>query len=544
MRIKQVVIDKFRSIYHLDFEVPKTGLCAFVGPNNAGKSNIMKALSLILGEGHPAFVKYEETDFYKKQKDEPFKIQIFFEDNNEKIDSFVLEGVYGGKSSFYTCDIWGSENRYVKNELREKFALVTIDANRNLQYHLGYSSKWTFMSRIARSFDDLLKSGAYDTQKRIIKESFDTIKSAFLEVQEFSDFETKLKRYFKEQIKEESYDLELNFEAYNPINYFKSLQLIAKEDGKLIDLSQLGDGMKNLLMLAFFRSYAKSFRHDAIIAIEEPEIYLHPHARRHLYKIFRELANSGSQIFYTTHSSSFTDVEHFDEVGLVTKESGGSTKVEFISTKDLVDFCHKTGAIKATEQNIRSFYKMAYTPRLSEGFFANKIVLVEGLTEEFALPIYLKALGCDIDSEGISIISVNGKNNLARYYRMFKAFDIPVHVIFDNDLGENKKYEKSNEELMNIFSLSEEEVYRIDIASTKEEVTVLEKNFEMALQKGLKLEEYEMPSYKELEKEAKEEMQGDSKGLIARYIANKVTGEGEFDYCVPEFIECLKKILV
>jgi hypothetical protein len=46
------------------------------------------------------------------------------------------------------------------------------------------------------------------------------------------------------------------------------LQLIAKEEGALIDLSQLGDGMKNLLMLAFFRSYAKSFRHDAIIAIE------------------------------------------------------------------------------------------------------------------------------------------------------------------------------------------------------------------------------------------------------------------------------------
>lgn len=542
MRITRVVIDKFRSIDHLDFKVPKTGLCAFVGPNNAGKSNIMKALSIILGESHPAFVKYDETDFYKKRKDEPFKIQVFFEDNKE-IDCFGLEGVYGEKSKFYAYETSGRKNNYVNKELREKFALVTIDANRNLQYHLGYSSKWTFMSRIARSFDDLLKSEVYDVQKRTIIESFDAIKRTFLEVQEFSDFEAELKQYFKEQIKEESYDLELKFEAYNPLNYFKSLQLIAKEDGELIDLSQLGDGMKNHLMLAFFRSYAKSFRHDAIIAIEEPEIYLHPHARRHLYKTFRELANGGSLIFYTTHSSSFIDVEHFDEVGLVTKESGGSTKVRFVSTRDLVDFCHKTDAIKATEQNIRSFYKMAYTPRLSEGFFANKIVLVEGLTEEFALPIYLKALGCDIDLEGISIISVNGKNNLARYYRMFKAFGIPVHVIFDNDLGEKERYKKSNEELMNLFSLSEEEISRIDIALTKEEVTVLEKNFEVALQKGSKIEEAWGP-YKELVKEAKEEMQSDSKGLIARYIANKVTVEGKRRYFVPEFIERLKKILV
>ncbi|HEC86985.1 MAG TPA: hypothetical protein ENI49_03850, partial [Thermoplasmatales archaeon] len=515
------------------------------GPNNAGKSNIMKALSLILGESHPAFVKYEETDFYKKQKDEPFRIQVFFEDNYEEIDSFVLEGIYGEKNSnFYAYDIWGNEKKYVTKELREKFALVTIDANRNLQYHLGYSSKWTFMSRIARCFDDLLKSGAYEDQKRTIEESFDAIKQAFLEVQEFSDFETDLKRYFREQIKEGSYDLELNFEAYNPINYFKSLQLIAKEDGELIDLSQLGDGMKNLLMLAFFRSYAKSFRHDAIIAIEEPEIYLHPHARRHLYKVFRELAKSGTQIFYTTHSSSFIDVEYFDEVGLVTKESNGSTKVRFVSTKDLVDFCHKTGATRATEENIRSFYKVAYTPRLSEGFFANKIVLVEGATEEFALPIYLKALGCDIDLEGISIISVNGKNNLARYYRLFKAFGIPVHVIFDNDLGENEKYKSSNEELMNIFSLTEEEIYGINIALVKGEVTVLEEDFETALRKGLKFEEYEYPfSYEELERRVKEEIQSDSKPLIARCIANKVTGNGEFELLVPEFIESLRKVL-
>jgi hypothetical protein len=118
----------------------------------------MKALSLILGEWHPAFAKHEETDFYKKQKDEPFTIQVFFEDNDEQIDSLVLEGKYGEKSDFYVNSTSGRQNRYVTNELREKFTLVTIDANRNLHYHLGYSSKGTFMSKIARSFDDLLKS--------------------------------------------------------------------------------------------------------------------------------------------------------------------------------------------------------------------------------------------------------------------------------------------------------------------------------------------------------------------------------------------------
>ena len=69
--------------------------------------------------------------------------------------------------------------------------------------------------------------------------------------------------------------------------------------------------MRNMTIIALFRAYAKTFRDDAILAIEEPELYLHPHAERNLSKLFREIAGQGSQLFYSTHSSRFVDIEYF-----------------------------------------------------------------------------------------------------------------------------------------------------------------------------------------------------------------------------------------
>ena len=54
-----------------------------------------------------------------------------------------------------------------------------------------------------------------------------------------------------------------------------------------------------------------------MVALEVPEMFLHPHAQRGLMRMFRELSDSGTQIFYSTHSSAFVDVERFDEVFVV-----------------------------------------------------------------------------------------------------------------------------------------------------------------------------------------------------------------------------------
>src|SRR5690606_7090532 len=82
-------------------------------------------------------------------------------------------------------------------------------------------------------------------------------------------------------------------------------------------------------------------------------------------------------------------------------------------------------------------------------FFAKKAVLVEGDTEKLALPIYMQKVALDSDREGIAFISVLGKGNLAKWWRLFSSYGIPVYVIFDNDArgdddGGNKRRDALN----------------------------------------------------------------------------------------------------
>ena len=51
MKISRVYIENYRSIKRLDFT--PGNYCVLVGENNAGKSNILKAVNLVLGETWP-----------------------------------------------------------------------------------------------------------------------------------------------------------------------------------------------------------------------------------------------------------------------------------------------------------------------------------------------------------------------------------------------------------------------------------------------------------------------------------------------------------
>jgi ABC-type glutathione transport system ATPase component len=54
-----------------------------------------------------------------------------------------------------------------------------------------------------------------------------------------------------------------------------------------------------------------------ILLIEEPELYLRPHAQRYLYRLLRSLAGLGNQILYSTHAPAFLNVARLEELALV-----------------------------------------------------------------------------------------------------------------------------------------------------------------------------------------------------------------------------------
>src|SRR5579862_5617638 len=97
MRITHIHIEHFRSIKLLDFEPGP--YCVLVGENNAGKSNILKALNLLLGETWPSDRSFSEEDFFDQDTSKEIVIRLRF-------DSFIEEA-----RNNYTMQVGGLELR-------------------------------------------------------------------------------------------------------------------------------------------------------------------------------------------------------------------------------------------------------------------------------------------------------------------------------------------------------------------------------------------------------------------------------------------------
>ena len=81
-------------------------------------------------------------------------------------------------------------------------------------------------------------------------------------------------------------------------------------------------------------------------------------------------------------------------------------------------------------KNLRSRHGLKYP--------VQKVLLVEGLTEEILLPAFSKYLGFDFYKEGIQVIGAGGKNQVVKmYYKMIEELKIPVFLLLDKDAEEN-----------------------------------------------------------------------------------------------------------
>ena len=64
MYVGQLLVKGYRSLKDISLSF-HPGLNVLVGKNNAGKSNIIRALDIILGERWPTYANIEERDFYR-----------------------------------------------------------------------------------------------------------------------------------------------------------------------------------------------------------------------------------------------------------------------------------------------------------------------------------------------------------------------------------------------------------------------------------------------------------------------------------------------
>ena len=94
---------------------------------------------------------------------------------------------------------------------------------------------------------------------------------------------------------------------------------------------------------------------------------------------------------------------------------------------------------------------------MSEGFFADVAVLVEGDDDRAAILGTAKAMGHDLESMGFAVIPCGGKTNLDRPSVIFRQLGIPVYLVWDGDKGESGAKPEENHRLLRLMGRDAED---------------------------------------------------------------------------------------
>jgi putative ATP-dependent endonuclease of OLD family len=509
--------------------MPENNLLILVGQNNAGKSNIIRAVNNILGSEWWSEDRLHVSDYYMRDKDNRISITLSFD--NGHTAGFRWNSAIDEYRSFYN-------NSYLSNELKGRCPCTYLGADRTFDRHMSFYD-WTLLGKIRKTFNE--QCGDVVSQ---LNQKFEDVVQLFDQVPGFKKFKEDFGNFFAEMQADTPLKMSVDFKPFTPSNYFKTMQIIASDPSQgeaNLDLEELGEGTRNIALIALLRSYAANLRaggmeSDGVLALEEPEIYLHPQAQRNMLRILKAIAASGIQVIISTHSDCFIDTGLFDSIAVVRKQKDADadqmqTLVRQVAKESLVSHCIETGVSpdKTNVTNISEHYKTTSNDRLNEAFFARFIILVEGQTEELVLPEFLLAHGLDCDMKGVSVIAVEGKNQIPKYWRLFSAFHIPILVVFDND-NDTVDKSRSNKNLAACFDIKLDQILGVSSWNRTDSnrnpstpLIILEKNFEGVLKNDY-AQSYN--DFAEFEADAKALIRpanaNQGKGLIARHIVRKI----------------------
>ena len=530
-KLRSITIENYRSISDpLELYFPDKQPLVIIGENNAGKSNIIKAIDMLFGESWPGTKTLENHEYWQRNPSNKVVIEAKVEEiqtttkdmdhgwSVDKVSGFYWESTNDETNYNAICNTTGSNKGVITRELQREISSLIVNADHNLTYQLSYASKWTLLSRVMRAFHKELTSD--DERVKKLKRLFKDIENTFYEVPEFKDFAANMTNIAGQMIGNMTHGLELDFSSYDPNNFFHSLKVLPCEEGEARTFEELGTGQQQILALTFAHAYSKSFLGENLILIlDEPEAHLHPLAQRWLARTIYKMAEDGLQVIITTHSPHFINLNCFEGLCLVRKDKFGTETLQH-SAQSLFDHCVKTGAdaVKTNINTVVPFYANNAISRILNGFFAKKIVLVEGLTEELALPEYFRKVGLEIEQEGIDVIGVQGKGNIAKWWRLFTLFEIPTFVCFDNDSNNDQDGNRRKDALKSI-GIPENEINGLlseDAWNINDKFCVFGQDFEKTMRASF-------PDYSSLELEKQEALGSSSKHVVAREVAKAIS---------------------
>lgn len=461
--LSRLYIENFRSIKSEFFNFkPLLSLpTVLIGRNNSGKTNILEAIRILL-EGTSKDVTGE--DFFETGKDFIIEarfcgIRKFLPVLDQRHKPRVEECI--DDKDFITVRRVGSSSDrslspiQIKNVANGSFGTPTgIDAAlRQFLPQVVYvrpladvadevSSKATStLAKILAQIRDEVRCKAQpliEKAFRDIETSFNVtvdpndpnkeLKRKFTEITEIED---RVTRYLQETFPEARVRLKVAMPDTEQI--LGNMDVLVHDGVLWKPYYRQGHGIQRVLLLSLLRTLAielrerpqSATRRPFILLIEEPELFLYPAAQEQMRDALVSISKS-NQVIYSTHSPLLISPDQLAGVIRLHKRFNSETRLE--ETK-------VAGSLGIGDMpKEKDLLNVLSLQRSAKWLFSDTVVLVEGVSDYYLhKAAFQRVLGSDLESEGIALVEVGGKDKIASFKKVLKRFCARVLALVDVD---------------------------------------------------------------------------------------------------------------
>ena len=421
MKLSQVVIENHSRLQDLSIEVRDN--LVLVGPNDSGKSSLLRCLDLILGSSTAQlYNKIAVSDFRAPAL--PLKIEVVlieFDSDDEALFPDEIDVAEDGSKSLTIRLL--IETDEAGTVLIRRFA-PNGATGRQISREQLLGLGWKFVGAVdtnSRDFrrdrnstlSDILSSIDLGDEAEPLQQITTQFQKKISDSLTLGDLRQRLAKQLSRAVPEkiEKDDLAFVSEASTAEDLLADIRLQIKKHDQFRSMDEQSDGARALFAIAMYDLVAESAN---FVAIDEPEVHLHPASQRSMARLLREGPN---QSIVSTHSSHIVGL--FSPAEVVSVRPGG-TVVQ--ANRDSFPLPLKTHAHWWVSDKL-------------EPLTARRIFLVEGISDRIFVERVSELCGLSVDRLGVSILELDGAGFVGQVRSVFgdAGFNIPLSFLIDED---------------------------------------------------------------------------------------------------------------
>ena len=395
MRISRVTIKNHSRVQDLDLEVRRHAV--IVGANDVGKSSILRLLHLTLGAStaslyqslspsdlrdpeQPLVVDVTWADFTDKDR-RPFPAEISVADDKESESLQVQMSVeaHPEDDEAITVRRWFPESGHERVPSREQldaFGWRYLRATRGASLMDGHLSPVRTLLAAA----DLGENEK--TLRDLLIKFNDELDTSASVADLLERVAAHLSRAMPRQV--ERKEFAIRSVADPEKDMLGNVSLFLNRDKERVSLQEQSDGVRQLMAMTLF-DLAEGAAN--VIAIDEPELHLHPTSQRTVADL---LSGDGNQKIIVTHSPYI--VHRFEPSEVIAVDRTGVSRQ--------IGKSRLSGVEK-----VRAHW---WSPRLLEALTTRFVILVEGAADRVIVEAAARAMKVDLDRLGAVVVDLDG----------------------------------------------------------------------------------------------------------------------------------------